>query len=71
MGIIYITHFAFVEMWQHLPLWFLPVNVAVATVVAFGWTLVLGRFRATASLALGEPWVKKSRLLGDVRTETL
>ena len=68
---IYITHFAFVEMWFHKPLWFLPVNVAIATVVAVGWTLVLGRFRVSASSLLGEPWVTKPRLLGDVQTETL
>ena len=68
---IYITHFPFVEMWFHKPLWFLPISVAIATAVAVGWTLVLGRFRATASLLLGEPWVQKARVLGDVQTETL
>jgi len=68
---IYITHFPFVEMWFHKPLWFLPVNVAIATAVAIGWTLVLGRFRVTATLPLGEPWVRTPRVLGDVQTETL
>jgi len=68
---IYITHFPFVEMWYHKPLWFLPVNVAIATAVAVGWTLVLGRFRVSATVLLGEPWVKKPRVLGDVHTETL
>ena len=68
---IYITHFPFVEMWFHMPLWFLPVNVAIAAVVAVGWTLVLGRFRVSATLLLGEPWVRKPRQLGDVQTETL
>ena len=68
---IYITHFPFVEMWFHKPLWFLPVNVALATIAAVGWTLVVGRFRVTASLLLGEPWVKRARPLGDVQTETL
>jgi surface polysaccharide O-acyltransferase-like enzyme len=68
---IYITHFSFVEMWFHKPLWFLPVNVGLATVVAVGWTLVLGRFRVSATLLLGEPWVARARPLGDVRTETL
>lgn len=68
---IYITHFPFVEMWNGMPGWFLPINVAIATVVAVGWTLVLGKFRVTATLLLGEPWVHRPRELGDVKTETL
>jgi fucose 4-O-acetylase-like acetyltransferase len=68
---IYITHFPFVEMWKGMPWWFLPVNVALATLIAMGWTLVLGNFRITATLLLGEPWVKRPRVLGDVKTETL
>ncbi len=68
---IYITHFPFVEMWNHMPAWFLPVNVALATTIAVGWTLALGMFRPTAALLLGEPWTARRRPLGDVRTETL
>ena len=68
---IYVTHFPFVEMWKGMPWWFLPVNVALATLIAVGWTLVLGNFRVTATLLLGEPWVKRPRVLGDVKTETL
>ena len=29
--------------------------------VAVGWTLVLGKFRLTATLLLGEPWVRRPR----------
>jgi surface polysaccharide O-acyltransferase-like enzyme len=68
---IYITHFPFVEMWYDKPLWFLPINVVLATAVAVGWTLVLGKFRVTAMFLLGEPWSKRARPLGDVDTETL
>ncbi len=68
---IYITHFPFVEMWKGMPWWFLPINVALATLIAAGWTLVLGNFRITATLLLGEPWVRRPRVLGDVKTETL
>ncbi len=68
---IYVTHFPFVEMWKGMPAWFLPVNVALATLIAVGWTLVLGSFRPTATLLLGEPWVRRPREVGDVQTETL
>lgn len=68
---IYVTHFPFVEMWKGMPWWFLPINVAIATLVAVGWTLVLGNFRLTATLLLGEAWAKQPRVLGDVHTETL
>lgn len=68
---IYITHFPFVEMWKGMPAWFLPINVAIATVIAVGATLALGKFRPTATLLLGERWASKARPLGDVKTETL
>ncbi len=68
---IYVVHFPFVEMWRGMPAWFLPINVAVALVLASGITLALGRWRVTATLLLGEPWTRKSRALGDIRTETL
>ena len=68
---IYVVHFPFVEMWRGMPAWFLPINVAVALVLASGITLALGRWRVTALLLLGEPWTRKPRPLGDVRTETL
>jgi peptidoglycan/LPS O-acetylase OafA/YrhL len=68
---IYVTHFFFVEMWKGMPAWFLPINVAIATALAAIVTLLLGRWRVTATLLLGESWTKKSRPLGDVHTETL
>ncbi|NTU70220.1 MAG: acyltransferase [Coriobacteriia bacterium] len=68
---IYVTHFPFVEMWKGMPGWFLPINVAIATGLAVGCTLLLGRFRPTAAVLLGEPWVSRPRQLGDVATETL
>jgi fucose 4-O-acetylase-like acetyltransferase len=68
---IYVTHFHFVEMWRAMPAWFLPINVALATAIAVGLTLLLGKWRVTATLFLGEPWVAKPRALGDVETETL
>jgi fucose 4-O-acetylase-like acetyltransferase len=68
---IYITHFPFVEMWKGMPWWFLPINVILATAIAVGWTLALGGFRLTATVLLGEPWVRRPRELGDVQTETL
>ena len=68
---IYVTHFPFVEMWKGMPWWFLPISVSIALAVAVGWTLVLGKFRLTATLLLGEPWVRRPRELGDIHTETL
>lgn len=83
---IYIIHFPFVEMWNDygltigswtlhlwskLPWWFLPISVAIATTISALATITIGRFRPTATLLLGEPWVKKPRPLGDVQTETL
>ena len=68
---IYVTHFHFVEMWRAMPWWFLPINVTLATAIAVVLTLLLGRWRATALLFLGEPWPHKARKLGDVNTETL
>lgn len=68
---IYVTHFHFVEMWHAMPWWFLPMNVALALAIAVLATLVLGRWRPTALVFLGEPWVRAPRKLGDVQTETL
>ena len=83
---IYVTHFYFVEMWRvrfaeiralipglwrPMPGWFLPINVAIATTIAVGLTLLLGKWRPTATLFLGESWVAKPRHVGDVQTETL
>lgn len=83
---VYITHFPFVEMWNDtglvfgplsihlwnkLPGWFLVVSVALATAIAMALTLIIGRFRPTAAVLLGEIWVKKPRQLCDVQTETL
>lgn len=68
---VYVTHFHFVEMWRGMQPWFLPVNVAIATVIAVALTLLLGVWRPTAMLLLGEPWVRQPRHLGEVETETL
>ena len=68
---IYVTHFTFVEMWHPVPWWFLPINVSIALALSIGWTIVLGKWRLTALLFLGEPWVSRPRSIGDVRTETL
>jgi peptidoglycan/LPS O-acetylase OafA/YrhL len=68
---IYVTHFRFVEMWKGMPGWFLPINVAIALVLSVGVTLLIGRWRVSATVLLGEPWTRKSRPLGDVKTETL
>jgi len=68
---IYVAHFPFVEMWHHMPAWFLPINSAIAITLAIGITIVLGAWRVTALLFLGEPWVKKPRDVGDVHTETI
>ena len=68
---IYVTHFHFVEMWHAMPWWFLPINVGLALSIAVVATLLLGRWRLTALVFLGEPWVRAPRKLGDVQTETL
>jgi fucose 4-O-acetylase-like acetyltransferase len=68
---IYVTHFPFVEMWKGMACWFLPVNVAIALVIAVIATLLLGKWRPTATIFLGEPWSTKTREFGEVRTETL
>jgi fucose 4-O-acetylase-like acetyltransferase len=68
---IYVSHFFFVEMFGTPPLWLIPFIVAFATVCAAGVTLVLGDWRVTATLLLGEKWVHKPRKLGDIETETL
>jgi surface polysaccharide O-acyltransferase-like enzyme len=68
---IYVTHFYLVEMWRHMPAWFLPINAALAIALAVAATLALGAWRVSAWLFLGERWVPKRRHLGDVQTETL
>lgn len=68
---IYVTHFTFVEMWYPVAWWFLPINVAIALTLSILATIVLGMWRITALLFLGEPWVRKPRDVGDVQTETL
>jgi len=68
---IYLVHFSFVEFWHDMPAWFLPVNVLLAITLSIAVTVLLGKWRVTALLFLGEPWVKRARPLGDVHTETL
>ena len=68
---IYVTHFHFVEMWRGMPPWFLPISAAIALAIAVALTLLLGAWRPTATVLLGEPWVRARRHIGDVETETL
>jgi fucose 4-O-acetylase-like acetyltransferase len=68
---IYVTHFHFVEMWRRMPAWFLPINVAIALGIAVALTIALGAWRVSATVLLGERWVRVRRPLGDVETETL
>lgn len=68
---IYVTHFHFVEMWKGMPAWFLPINTVIAIGIAVVLTLVLGSWRVTATVLLGEPWIARRRKLGVVETETL
>jgi hypothetical protein len=68
---IYVVHFYFVEAWHDpSPLW-IPVIVAIALTGSMVVTLLLARWRVSATLLLGERWTSKSRPLGDVKTETL
>jgi fucose 4-O-acetylase-like acetyltransferase len=68
---IYVTHFAVVERWHDPSPWWIPVIVALALAISMGATVLLGRWRVTATLLLGERWTPKSASLGDVHTETI
>jgi hypothetical protein len=68
---IYVTHFAVVERWHDPSPWWIPVIVALALAISMGATVVLGRWRVTATLLLGERWTPRSAPLGDVHTETI
>ncbi|MDR3685833.1 MAG: acyltransferase [Coriobacteriia bacterium] len=68
---IYVVHFYFVEVWHEPSPWLIPVIVAVALACSMAVTLVLARWRVSATLLLGERWTPKSLPLGDVKTETL
>jgi fucose 4-O-acetylase-like acetyltransferase len=68
---IYVTHFAVVEAWHDPSPWLIPIIVCVALAVSMAATALLGRWRVTATLLLGERWTPKNRPLGDVRTETI
>jgi fucose 4-O-acetylase-like acetyltransferase len=50
---IYVTHFPLVEMWRHMPAWFLPVNVVIALAGAVGVTLLLRAWPVSAAVFLG------------------
>jgi fucose 4-O-acetylase-like acetyltransferase len=68
---IYVVHFYFVEAWHDpSPLW-IPVIVAIALAGSMIVTSLLGRWRVSATLLLGERWARRSHPLGDVKTETL
>ena len=68
---IYVVHFYFVEAWHDPSPWFIPVIVIVALAGSMAGTLLLGGWRVSATLLLGERWTPKSLPLGDVKTETL
>ena len=68
---IYVTHFAFVETWHDPSPWLIPVIVGLALALAMGATVLIGRWRVTATLLLGERWTRASLPLGDVQTETI
>ena len=68
---IYVVHFYFVEAWHDPSPWLIPVIVAIALTCSMAVTLVLARWRVSATLLLGERWTPKNLPLGDVKTETL
>jgi fucose 4-O-acetylase-like acetyltransferase len=68
---IYVTHFAVVEAWHDPSPWLIPVIVALALAVSMSATVLLARWRVTATLLLGERWTRRSLPLGDVHTETI
>ena len=68
---IYVTHFAFVEPWHDPSPWLIPVIVGLALALSMGATVLIGRWRVTATLLLGERWTPRSLPLGDVHTETI
>jgi len=68
---IYVTHFAVVEAFHDPSPWLIPVIVGLALALSMGATVLIGRWRVTATLLLGERWTKRSLPLGDVHTETI
>lgn len=68
---IYVTHFAVVEAWHDPSPWLIPVIVALALAVSMAATVLIGRWRVSATLLLGERWTRRSLPLGRVRTETI
>jgi len=68
---IYVVHFYFVEAWHEPSPWLIPVIVAFALTGSMAVTLLLARWRVSATLLLGERWTPKSLPLGEVKTETL
>ncbi len=68
---IYVTHFAVVEAFHDPSPWWIPVIVGLALGLSMGATVLLGRWRVTATLLLGERWTPRSLPMGDVHTETI
>ena len=68
---IYVVHFYFVEAWHDPSVWLIPVITALALACSMAVTLLLARWRVSATLLLGERWTSKNLPLGDVKTETL
>jgi fucose 4-O-acetylase-like acetyltransferase len=68
---IYVTHFAVVERWHDPSPWWIPVIVGLALAISMVVTVLLGRWRVSATLLLGERWTPHNAPLGDVHTETI
>jgi fucose 4-O-acetylase-like acetyltransferase len=67
---IYVSHFYLVEMWRGMPVWFLPVNVAVALVGAWAFTLLLRSWPPSAAVFLGGVGATRgSKPRADLQTE--
>jgi fucose 4-O-acetylase-like acetyltransferase len=67
---IYVSHFYLVEMWRGMPVWFLPINLAIALAGAWAFTLLLRTWPPSAAVFLGEVGVKPgSRPRADLQTE--
>ena len=68
---IYVTHFAVVEAFHDPSPWLIPIIVGLALVLSMAATVVIGRWRVSAALLLGERWTRRNLPLGRVRTETI
>jgi fucose 4-O-acetylase-like acetyltransferase len=58
---IYVSHFLFVEVWHEPSPWLIAPIVALALAGSMAVTVLLSRWRVTATLMLGERWAPKGR----------